>query len=175
MKFTLLPNDEIKFKIKKGWTFSAPEIIAAAPEIIADGTYYYESLKKLIDETKDNALSNNNWANAFTLELSKDKGLISYEIEDFQLNSQGTGNLAKVISVDVILSDKANKTKVTLNVERHPSLKEKITSFLVHITSGISKKLSEQKSKNIAKELEDKKLIEEIIEQKAKETITNEY
>lgn len=167
-KFTLLPNDEIKFKIKKGWTFSAPQIIA-------DGTYYYESFKKLIDETKDNALSNDNWANAFTLELSKDKGLISYEIEDFQLNSQGTGNLAKVISIDVILSDKENKAKVTLNVERHPSLKEKITSFLTHITSGISKKLSERKSINIAKELEDKKLIEEIIEQKAKETITNEY
>lgn len=167
-KFTLLPNDEIKFKIKKGWTFSAPQIIA-------DGTYYYESFKKLIDETKDNALSNDNWANAFTLELSKDKGLISYEIEDFQLNSQGTGNLAKVISIDVILSDKENKAKVTLNVERHLSLKEKITSFLTHITSGISKKLSERKSINIAKELEDKKLIEEIIEQKAKETITNEY
>ena len=167
-KFTLLPNDEIKFKIKKGWTFSAPQIIA-------DGTYYYESLKKLIDETKDNALSNDNWANAFTLELSKDKGLISYEIEDFQLNSQGTGNLAKVISIDVILSDKENKAKVTLNMERHLSLKEKITSFLTHITSGISKKLSERKSINIAKELEDKKLIEEIIEQKAKETITNEY
>ena len=167
-KFTLLPNDEIKFKIKKGWTFSAPEIIS-------DGTYYYKSLKELIDEIKSNAFSNANWANAFTLELSKDKGLISYEIEDFQLNSQGTGNLAKVISIDVILSDKANKAKVTLNVERFPSLKEKITSFLVHITSGISKKLLEQKSKNIAKELEDKKLIEEIIEQKAKETITNEY
>ena len=167
-KFTLLPNDEIKFKIKKGWTFSASEIIS-------DGTYYYKSLKELIDEIKSNALSNANWANAFTLELSKDKGLISYEIEDFQLNSQGTGNLAKVISIDVILSDKANKAKVTLNVERFPSLKEKITSFLVHITSGISKKLLEQKSKNIAKELEDKKLIEEIIEQKAKETITNEY
>ena len=167
-KITLLPNDEIKFKIKKDWTFSAPEMIA-------DGTYYYESLKKLIDETKDNAFSNSNWANAFTLELSKDKGLISYEIEDFQLNSQGTGNLAKVISIDVILRDKENKAKVTLNVERVPSLKEKITSFLAHITSGISKKLSEQKSKNIAKELEDKKLIEEIIEQKAKETITNEY
>ena len=75
----------------------------------------------------------------------------------------------------MILSDKANKAKVTLNVERLPSLKEKITSFLVHITSEISKKLSEQKSKNIAKELEDKKLIEEIIEQKAKETITDEY
>lgn len=167
-KFTLLPNDEIKFKIKKGWTFSAPEIIS-------DGTYYYESLKKLTDETKDNALSNSNWADAFTLELSKDKGLISYEIEEFQLNSQGAGNLAKVISLDVILSDKANKTKVTLNVEQFPSLKEKITSFLAYITSGISKKLSEQKSKNIAKELEDKKLIEEIIKQKAKETITNEY
>ena len=128
--------------------------------------------KSNLNKTKDNALSNSNWADAFTLELSKDKGLISYEIEEFQLNSQGDGNLAKVISIDVVLSDKENKAKVTLNVERFPSLKEKITSFLAHITSGVSKKLSEQKSKNIAKELEDKKLIEEIIEQKAKETIT---
>lgn len=167
-KFTLLPNDEIKFKIKESGAF-------ATNEIIADLTYYYKSLKEFIDEIKDNALSNANWANAFTLELSKGKGLISYEIEDAQLNSQGTGNLAKVISVEVILSDRENKAKVTLNVERFPSLKEKITSFLTYITSGISKKLSEQKSKNIAKELEDKKLIEEIIEQKAKETITNEY
>ena len=167
-KFTLLSNDEIKFKIKQGGTF-------ATTEIMADGTYYYKSLKELIEEIKSNALLNSNWANAFTLELSKDKGLISYEIEEFQLSSQGAGNLAKVISIDVILSNKANKAKVTLNVERFPSLKEKITSFLVHITSGISEKLSEQKSKNIAKELEDKKLIEEIIEQKAKETITDEY
>lgn len=167
-KFTLLSNDEIKFKIKQGGTF-------ATTEIMADGTYYYKSLKELIEEIKSNALLNSNWANAFTLELSKDKGLISYEIEEFQLSSQGAGNLAKVISIDVILNDKVNKAKVTLNVERFPSLKEKITSFLAHITSGISKKLSEQKSKNIAKELEDKKLIEEIIEQKAKETITDEY
>lgn len=167
-KFTLLSNDEIKFKIKQGGTF-------ATTEIMADGTYYYKSLKELIEEIKSNALLNSNWANAFTLELSKDKGLISYEIEEFQLSSQGSGNLAKVISIDVILNDKVNKAKVTLNVERFPSLKEKITSFLAHITSGISKKLSEQKSKNIAKELEDKKLIEEIIEQKAKETITDEY
>ena len=74
-KFTLLPNDEIKFKIKQGWTFSAPEIMA-------DGTYYYKSLEELIAEIKNNALSNSNWANAFTLELSKDKGLINYEIEE---------------------------------------------------------------------------------------------
>ena len=163
-KFTLLPNDEIKFKIKEGGTF-------ATNEIMADSTYYYKSLKEFIDKIKDNALSNDNWANSLTLELSKDKGLISYELEDVQLNSQGAGNLAKVISVDVILSDKENKAKVTLNVERFLSLKEKITSILTYVTSGISKKLSEQKSKNIAKELEDKKLLEEIIEQKATETI----
>ena len=160
-KFTLLPNDEIKFKIKKGWTFSAPEIIS-------DGTYYYESLKKLTDETKDNALSNSNWADAFTLELSKDKGLISYEIEEFQLNSQGAGNLAKVISLDVILSDKANKAKVTLNVEQFTSLKEKITSFLAYITSGISKKLSERKVKILQKNLRIKSLLKKSLNKKQK-------
>ena len=116
-KFTLLSNDEIKFKIKQGGTF-------ATTEIMADGTYYYKSLKELIEEIKSNALLKSNWANAFTLELSKDKGLISYEIEEFQLSSQGAGNLAKVISIDVILNDKVNKAKVTLNVERFPSLKD---------------------------------------------------
>ena len=160
-KFTLLPNDEIKFKIKKGWTFSAPEIIS-------DGTYYYESLKKLTDETKDNALSNSNWADAFTLELSKDKGLISYEIEEFQLNSQGAGNLAKVISLDVILSDKANKAKVTLNVEQFPSLKEKITSFLAYITSGISKNYQSKKVKILQKNLRIKSLLKKSLNKKQK-------
>ena len=160
-KFTLLPNDEIKFKIKQGWTFSAPEIMA-------DGTYYYKSLEELIDEIKNNALSNSNWANAFTLELSKDKGLISYEIEDFQLNSQDAGNLAKVISVDVILSDKANKAKVTLNVERFPSLKEKITSFLAHITSGISKNYQSKKVKILQKSLRIKILLKKSLNKKQK-------
>ena len=38
-KFTLLPNDEIKFKIKEGGTF-------ATNEIMADLTYYYKIARR---------------------------------------------------------------------------------------------------------------------------------
>ena len=43
------------------------------------------------------------------------------------------------------------------------------------MTSGITKKIEKQKKRRFQKELEDKKLIEEIIKNKAKETITDEY
>ena len=42
------------------------------------------------------------------------------------------------------------------------------------MTSGITKKIEEQKSRKFQKELDDKKLIEEIIKNKAKETITED-
>lgn len=54
------------------------------------------------------------------------------------------------------------------------TIDEKLSSFFARLTSGISKKIEEQKSKKIEKELNDRKNLEEIIKQKAKETITND-
>ena len=42
------------------------------------------------------------------------------------------------------------------------------------MTSGITKRIEEQKKRRFQKELDDKKLIEEIIKNKAKETITED-
>lgn len=42
------------------------------------------------------------------------------------------------------------------------------------MTSGITKKIEEQKKRRFQKELEDKKLIEEIIKNKAKERIAED-
>ena len=80
-----------------------------------------------------------------------------------------------LIPIEVSVDENTDRAEVKVNIEKVPSLVEKIQTTFACMTSGITKKLSEQKSKNIAKELEDKKLIEEIIKQKAKETITNEY
>lgn len=49
-----------------------------------------------------------------------------------------------------------------------------IQSTFAYMTSGITKRIEKQKNKKFQKELDDKKLIEEIIKNKAKETITED-
>ena len=41
MKFTLYPNDELKFKIKQSWDLSAPETLI-------EGSYCYKYIKYLV-------------------------------------------------------------------------------------------------------------------------------
>lgn len=169
MKFTLLSNDELQFKIKQRWDFSAPEVLII-------NSYCYRQIKYLIASININKPTpTTSWDRIMFLEIKKNKGTVVYEVEDMQLNFQGQGENLKVISIEVSVDENTDRAIVKVNIEKVPSLVEKIQTTFACMTSGISKKLSEQKSKNIAKELEDKKLIEEIIEQKAKETITDEY
>ena len=170
MKFTLLPKDELKFKIIQNWDFSTPKTII-------NSSYCYKYIKDFITnrENYNSTYSISSNTVVLKLEISKDKGRIIYEIEDIQLNFQGQGKVLKVISIEVSTDDNTNKVKIKANIERVFSLDEKISSFFTCITSRISKKIEKQKSKEFAKELHDKKLIEEIIKKKAKETIINEY
>lgn len=46
MKFTLYPNDELKFKIKQRWDFSAPEVLII-------NSYCYRQIKYLIASIKN--------------------------------------------------------------------------------------------------------------------------
>lgn len=170
MKFTLTPNDELKFKIIQNWDFSTPKTII-------NGFYCYKYIKDFISsrENYNSTYSISSNTVVLKLEISKDKGKIIYEIEDIQLNFQGQGKVLKVISIDVSTDDNTNKVKIKVNIEQILSLNEKISSFFACFTSGISKKIEKQRSKEFRKELHDKKLIEEIIKKKAKETIINEY
>ena len=169
MKFTLYPNDELKFKIKQSWDLSAPETLI-------EGSYCYKYIKYLVsNREKYNFTYCTSWTNILHLKISKDKGTVIYEIEKIQLDFQGEGKNLRVVSIDVTIDELTGVAKIKVNIEKVPSFDEKLSSFFASITSGISKNIDEQKSKKIEKELNDKKHLEEIIKQKAKETITDEY
>ncbi len=169
MKFTLLSNDELKFKIKQRWDLSAPEILVM-------DSWCYKQIKYLITSIKNyNPTRNTYWDRLVFLEIKKGTGTIIYEVEDMQLDFQGQGENLKVISIEVSVDENTDRAEVKVNIEMVPSLVERIQSTFSYMTSGITKRIEEQKSRKRQKELEDKKLIEEIIEQKAKKTITDEY
>ena len=169
MKFTLYPNDELKFKIKQRWDFSAPEVLVV-------DSWCYKQIKHLIASIKNyNPTRNTYWDRLVFLEIKKGTGTIIYEVEDMQLDFQGQGENLKVISIEVSVDENTDRAEVKVNIEKVPSFVEKIQSLYTYMTSGITKKIEEQKNRRFQKELEDKKLIEEIIKNKAKETITDEY
>ena len=169
MKFTLYPNDELKFKIEQSWDLSAPETLI-------EGSYCYKYIKYLVSSReKYNFTYCTSWINILRLKISKDKGTVIYGIEKIQLDFQGEGKNLRVVSIDVTIDELTGTAQIKVNIEKVPSFDEKLSSFFARLTSGISKKIEEQKSKKIEKELNDKKNLEENIKQKAKETITNEY
>ena len=169
MKFTLYSNDELQFKIKQRWDFSAPEVLII-------NSWCYRQIKYLIASIKNyNPTRNTYWDRLVFLEIKKGSGTIIYEVEDMQLDFQGQGENLKVISIEVSVDENTDRAEVKVNIEKVPSLVKKVQSLYTYMTSGITKKIEEQKKRRFQKELEDKKLIKEIIEQKAKETITDEY
>ena len=168
MKFTLFSNDELKFKIKQRWDLSAPEVLVV-------DSWCYKQIKYLIASIKNYNLTRNTyWDRLVFLEIKKGAGTIIYEVEDMQLDFQGQGENLKVISIEVSVDENTDRAEVKVNIEKVPSLVERIQSTFTYMTSGITKKIEEQKNKKHQKELDDKKLIEEIIKNKAKETITED-
>lgn len=168
MKFTLYPNDELQFKIKQRWDFSAPEVLII-------NSWCYRQIKYLIASIKNyNPTRNTYWDRLVFLEIKKGAGTIIYEVEDMQLDFQGQGEHLKVISIEVSVDENTDRAEVKVNIEKAPSFVEKIQSLYTYMTSGITKKIEEQKKRRFQKELDDKKLIEEIIKNKAKETITED-
>lgn len=67
MKFTLYPNDELKFKIKQSWDLSAPETLI-------EGSYCYKYIKYLVSSReKYNFTYCTSWINILRLKLVKIK------------------------------------------------------------------------------------------------------
>lgn len=101
MKFTLYPNDELKFKIKQRWDLSAPEVLVV-------DSWCYKQIKYLIASIKNyNPTRNTYWDRLVFLEIKKGTGTIIYEVEDMQLDFQGQGEKLKVISIEVSVDDTA--------------------------------------------------------------------
>ena len=168
MKFTLLSNDELQFEIKQRWDFSVPKVLII-------NSWCYRQIKYIIASININKPTpTTSWDRIMFLEIKRNRGTIIYEVEDMQLNFQGQGENLKVISIEVSIDENTDRAKVKVNIEKVPSFVEKIQTTFAYMTSGITKKIEEQKNKKLQKELDDKKLIEEIIKNKAKETITED-
>lgn len=127
-KFTLLPNDKSKFKIKQKWDLTAPKTIVR-------NSYCYPYINYFINSIYNpyslHALKDVKLNGILSLIIKKDKQTFIYDIESIQLDFQGNGNNIKVTSIDVTVNELTDKIKVKINLERTRSFSEKI--FRKHI------------------------------------------
>lgn len=142
-RFTLLSNDkDLNFKINQAWDLSFPKTIIK-------NTYCHKYFIDLIEIRKLH--TGDNWAkNVFSLELYKGNNKITYEIEYIKLYLKGEGKKIKIISIDVLVNEDTNKAKIEINAQ----------------------KVEDKMKKRLDKKEVNRAFIENIIEKKAKETIT---
>lgn len=132
MKFTLLSNDKVKFKIKQRWDFTAPETIV-------DNSYCYDCIKHLVSGTNYFTPTRSvNFSNILNLEIRKNKEITNYDVEAWKLYLQGQGEYFKVASIDVEIDELTDKAKIQINIER-VSLAKKALSFITHKINSVLK------------------------------------
>ena len=79
------------------------------------------------------------------------------------------------MSIEVSANEKTNKAKIKIKAQRENSLSEKLSNKLSIITNKIHEKHKLLEQNKIKKINADKISLENIIEKKVKETITDEY
>lgn len=135
MKFTLYPNDKVKFKIKQKWEWTIPETIV-------DGSYCCDSIKHLVSALNYyNPNRSVKFNNILNLEIRKNKEITNYDSEAWQLYlqpQQGQGEYFKVASIEVEIDEVTDKAKIQINIER-VSLAKKALSFIAHKINSILK------------------------------------
>jgi hypothetical protein len=171
-RFTLLSNDkDLNFKINQAWDLSFPKTIIK-------NTYCHKYFIELIETRKRH--TGDNWAkNVFSLELYKGNNKIIYEIEDIKLHLKGDGKKIKIISIEVLVDEDTNKAKIEINAQQELSFSEKLSELMENLIDKVvemhNQKIENKVKKRLDIEGANKAFIENIIEKKAKETITNEY
>lgn len=168
-KFTLLSNDkDLNFKINQAWDLSFPKTIIK-------NAYCYKYFIDLIETRKRH--TGDNWAkNVFSLELYKSNNKITYEIEDIKLYLKGEGKKIKIISIDVLVNEDTNKAKIEINAQKELSFSEKLSELMDNLIDNVveihNQKVEDKMKKRLDKKEVNRAFIENIIEKKAKETIT---
>lgn len=171
-KFTLLSNDkDLNFKINQAWDLSFSKTIIK-------NAYCHKYFIDLIEIRKFH--TGGNWAkNVFSLELYKSKNKITYEIEDIKLHLKGEGKKIKIISIDVLVNEDTNKAKIEINAQKELSFSEKLSELMDNLIDNVveihNQKVEDKMKKRLNKKEVNRAFIENIIEKKTKETITNEY
>lgn len=132
MKFTLLSNDKVKFKIKQKWEWTMPETIV-------DGSYCCDCIKHLVSGTNYFTPTRSvNFSNILNLEIRKNKKITNYDVSAWELYLQGQGEHFKVASIDVEIDEVTDKAKIQINIER-VSLAKKALSLISHKINSILK------------------------------------
>jgi len=132
MKFTLLSNDKVKFKIKQKWDFTEPETIV-------DNSYCYDYIKYLVSSINYySPIRSVNFSNILNLEIRKNKEITNYDVSSWELYLQGQGEHFKVTSIDVEIDEFTNKARIKINIER-VSLFKKALSLISHKINSILK------------------------------------
>lgn len=112
------------------------------PETIVDGSYCCDCIKFLVSALNYyNPTRPVKFNNILNLEIHKNKEVINYDIEAWQLYlqpQQGKGEYFKVASIDVEIDELTNKAKIQINIER-VSLVKKALSFIAHKINSILK------------------------------------
>lgn len=168
-KFTLLSNDkDLNFKINQAWDLSFPKTIIK-------NAYCHKYFIDLIATRKRH--TGDNWAkNVFSLELYKSNNKITYEIEDIKLYLKGEGKKIKIISIDVLVNEDTNKAKIEINAQKELSFSEKLSELMDNLIDNVveihNQKVEDKMKKRLNKKEVNRAFIENIIEKKAKETIT---
>lgn len=168
-KFTLLSNDkDLNFKINQAWDLSFPKTIIK-------NAYCHKYFIDLIETRKRH--TGDNWAkNVFSLELYKSNNKITYEIEDIKLYLKGEGKKIKIISIDVLVNEDTNKAKIEINAQKELSFSEKLSELMDNLIDNVveihNQKVEDKMKKRLNKKEVNRAFIENIIEKKAKETIT---
>ena len=171
-RFTLLSNDkDLNFKINQAWDLSFPKTIIK-------NAYCHKYFIELIESRKRH--TGDNWAkNVFSLELYKGNNKIIYEIEDIKLHLKGDGKKIKIISIEVLVDEDTNKTNIEINAQQELSFSEKSSELMDNLIDKVvemhNQKIENKVKKRLDIEGANKAFIENIIEKKAKEIITNEY
>lgn len=171
-KFTLLSNDkDLNFKMNQAWDLSFPKTIIK-------NAYCHKYFIELIETRKRH--TGDNWAkNVFSLELYKGNNKIIYEIEDIKLHLKGDGKKIKIISIEVLVDEDTNKAKIKINAQQELSFSEKLSELMEDLIDKVveihNQRIENKVKKRLDVEGANKAFIENIIEKKAKETITNEY
>lgn len=171
-RFTLLSNDkDLNFKINQAWDLSFPKTIIK-------NTYCHKYFIELIETRKRH--TGDNWAkNVFSLELYKGNNKIIYEIEDIKLHLKGDGKKIKIISIEVLVDEDTNKAKIEINAQQELSFSEKLSELMDNMIDKVVEMHNQKIENKVKKRLDiegvNRAFIENIIEKKTKETITDEY
>ena len=95
------------------------------------------------------------------------------------MHLKGDGKKIKIISIEVLVDEDTNKAKIEINAQQELSFSEKLSELMENLIDKVvemhNQKIENKVKKRLDIEGANKAFIENIIEKKAKETITNEY